>query len=258
MLRRTLASPALSLALSLTSFHAAAVGVGDRVEAYNYGWSAGTVVQIGSGDYAGYFLVKRDDSKIPQWTRADNVKPASAAAEKKAAEDAAKRNQTFQVGQRVMGYNYGWSAGTVMQMGTGDMAGYFLVKRDDFPKSPQWYRADNLKTMDEVHKEHGREAADLARGPRPGRYGIWSYGAPGAIPLYFGEFELQAGGRYRAWRAGKVLAGSGTWRYDAASRTVTWLSGPYREQWEGRFEVRAAGKIHSVYLKRNVVASNSL
>lgn len=249
-----------TLAGLLALAHLAVAGsghkVGDRVEAYEYGWSAATLVDIGSGSYAGYYKVRQDKyPKTPVWIKADNIRPISEQAEKQAAREAAERNRVFRNGERVMGYNYGWSAGTVQQAGTGSQAGYFLVKRDD-AKTPQWFSASNLKPMAEADAEKDAEAANLARGPRPGKYGIWSYGAPNSVPLYFGELEILGSGQYRTSGFGKQAAGNGAYRYDAATRTVSWLSGPYRDVWEGRFDVRGGGKVHSIYLKRNTVASN--
>ena len=160
----------------------------------------------------------------------------------------------FKVGDRVMAYNFGWNAGAVVEIGSGRDTGNFLIKRDN-SKIPQWYSASNLKSMAQEKQDNDSMAGDMANGPRVGRYGVWSHGAK---PLYFGDFELYQGGRYKYWRYGTEYAGDGTYRYDAAAKSVVWLSGPFQENWEGAFTVRAGGKIHTIHLKRSVEGNNSL
>lgn len=160
-----------------------------------------------------------------------------------------------QVGERVMANNFGWKPGAVQEVGTGKNAGYFLIKRDD-SKIPQWYSASNLKSSAEQGREDAVIAAALAQGPRVGKYGVWGYGAGS---LYYGDFELLKGGRYKYWRYGKDYAGDGAYRYNAAAKSVVWLSGPFHNnKWAGDFTVRAAGKVHTVHLTRTVEGGNSL
>ena len=97
-----------------------------------------------------------------------------------------------------------------------------------------------------------------ATGPRAGMYNILSYGAVGRPPLHLGYVEILAGNKYRSWRPGKVLAGEGEYRYDAGARTVTWASGPYKEEnWGGEFSADNGGKTHKIRLKRTTVAVNT-
>ena len=49
--------------------------VGDRVEAYDAGWNKGTVVELGSGNYQGYFLVKYDAFTTQRWFKPVNLRP---------------------------------------------------------------------------------------------------------------------------------------------------------------------------------------
>ena len=129
-----------------------------------------------------------------------------------------------------------------------------MIKRDD-SKIPQWYSANNLKSAAEQGRENAVIAAALAQGPRVGKYGVWGYGAGS---LYYGDFELLKGGRYKYWRYGKDYAGDGAYRYDAAAKSVVWLSGPFHDnKWEGKFDVRGGGKVHSVHLTRTVEGGNS-
>ena len=167
---------------------------------------------------------------------------------------AVQAHASFKVGERVMANNFGWKSGAVREVGTGKNAGYFLIKRDD-SKIPQWYSANNLKSAAEQGRENAVIAAALAQGPRVGKYGVWGYGAGS---LYYGDFELLKGGRYKYWRYGKDYAGDGAYRYDAAAKSVVWLSGPFHDnKWEGKFDVRGGGKVHSVHLTRTVEGGNS-
>jgi hypothetical protein len=93
-------------------------------------------------------------------------------------------------------------------------------------------------------------------GPRPGKYLIQSYGAPGAPPIFLGSFVL-SGSSYKSFLPGDKPAGEGTYRYDAAAKKVTWLSGPFAGQYDGDFTIEREGKTHKIRLKRTTVATNS-
>lgn len=97
-------------------------------------------------------------------------------------------------------------------------------------------------------------------GPRLGKYNIHSYGAVGSPPLFLGHVELMAGGKYRASRKSSGdYYGEGKYAYDAESKTVTWLSGPYKEdKWGGAFTIEREGKTHKIRLRRSTIATNSL
>lgn len=230
--------------------------VGDRVQArLYYSWKTATVAEVGAAGKAGQYMVNADDRpNNKEWLTENDLKPMTREAQGEAAELAAKRNQMFKVGERVMANNFGWKAGAVMEIGSGKNVGYFLIKHGD-SKIPQWYSANNLKPVAEQDREDTAVARALATGPRAGKYGVWSYGAK---PLYFGHFELYAGGRYKYWRYGREYAGDGAYRYDAGAKSVVWLSGPFHDnKWEGAFKVRAGGKVHTVHLTRTVEGGNS-
>jgi hypothetical protein len=100
-------------------------------------------------------------------------------------------------------------------------------------------------------------AADpLAAGPRAGKYRILSYGATGRPPLFLGSVVLD-GGHYTAYLPGDKPSGQGSYRYDAASHQVTWISGPYAGQWGGDFSIDREGKTHKIRLKSTTIATNS-
>lgn len=103
----------------------------------------------------------------------------------------------------------------------------------------------------------GLRGDDLATGPRPGTYRILSYGAVGKPPLVLGSFQLEAGGKYKAFLVGGKSAGEGTYEYQADRHEVVWKSGPYVGQWGGEFTVDREGKTHKIRLKRTTIATNS-
>ena len=98
------------------------------------------------------------------------------------------------------------------------------------------------------------------QGPRLGKYGIYSYGAVGNPPLYLGHFVLLSGGKYKVSRTSKEeYYGEGTYRFDAGASTVTWLSGPFKENgWGGEFTIDREGKTHKIRLKRTTIGTNSI
>ena len=102
-------------------------------------------------------------------------------------------------------------------------------------------------------------AADAGLAPRPGKYNVLSYGAVGRPPLYLGHIELQAGGKYRISRTSKAdYFGEGTYSFDAATSTVTWLSGPCKDDgWSGTFTIEREGKTHKIRLRPTTIATNS-
>jgi hypothetical protein len=98
---------------------------------------------------------------------------------------------------------------------------------------------------------------DYSAGPRAGKYLILSYGATSRPPLVLGSCVLSEGGKYEAFLPGDKPQGDGTYTYDAAKREVTWKTGPYVGQWEGKFEIDREGKTHKIRLKRTTIATNS-
>ncbi|MGQ0709551.1 MAG: hypothetical protein ACT4NV_07340 [Rhodoferax sp.] len=246
------------LALLLFCGSAAAFQAGDQVEVYEYGWYAGTVVAVGSAENAGYYQVRKTRyPKFPVWIRAENVKPLSAKVAKEEADYAAKATRVFKVGERVQVYNYGWYDGTVIEVGSGSSAGDFKVRRDDQPKLPAWFSASNIKPMAEVQEANKAEALALAQGPKPGRYVVQGVNVKSLFRIPYGDLVLESGGSYKRWNSDKSYMGAGSYRYNAAARRVEWLSGPLSNPaWGGKFEVRAGGKVQTIYLKDSTIATN--
>lgn len=101
--------------------------------------------------------------------------------------------------------------------------------------------------------------AGSATAPRLGKYNMLSYGAVDRPPLYLGHIELQAGGKYRISRTSKAdYYGEGTYSFDAATSTVTWLSGPCKDAgWSGTFTIEREGKTHKIRLRPTTISTNS-
>jgi hypothetical protein len=104
---------------------------------------------------------------------------------------------------------------------------------------------------------HAQGATAADAGPRPGKYHILSYGAPGRPPLALGSFVLKTGGKYETFLPGDKSGGQGTYKYDAAKRVVVWLTGPHVNYWGGDFTIERQGKTHSISLRRGTSATNS-
>lgn len=98
-------------------------------------------------------------------------------------------------------------------------------------------------------------AADA--GPRDGKYLIMSYGRVGSPPIHLGAVVLSAH-KYKAYLPGDKVAGEGEWAFDAKEQRVIWKSGPYKDQWDGKFEIDRGGKTHKIRLKSTTIATNSV
>src|SRR5689334_15234196 len=88
-------------------------------------------------------------------------------------------------------------------------------------------------------------------GPRLGKYNCLAFGAVGNPPILITSFELRPGGEYVEHNK------PGKYSYDAATKTVTWLSGINKDsQYGGKFEVQ--NNTHTVRMTRGAVCSNTL
>src|SRR5258707_80136 len=82
--------------------------------------------------------------------------------------------QNFNVGDKVEIYNSGgWYKGNIVEIGSGDMLGYYSVSYDGY-KQLQWMRTENIK----LQKVAAAKPAGDANGPRAATYIILSYGNP--------------------------------------------------------------------------------
>lgn len=158
--------------------------------------------------------------------------------------------QTFNIGDKVEINNSGGRyKGSVEQIGSGEWAGYYKVSYDGYT-GQQWMKASNIRLQTAV------AAPNTAAGPRNGMYIILSYGNP-SNPLRLGYFNL-AGGQYTYYDMAKKVIGSGSYTYNAGTKTVQWTSGPFKDSFHsGAFEIDRGGKTHKVRLNSVTIGSNS-
>jgi hypothetical protein len=155
--------------------------------------------------------------------------------------------QAWKVGDKVQYFDAGWWDAAVIEIGTGERAGYVKVKADKYA-SVQWTKS--------VRARPEAPAAPPSSGPRLGDYSVLSYGAPTSPPIRLGKIRLSSGGQYKFYDNGDNLLGQG--RYSFSGTEVTWLSGILQSQgWDGGFEVGQGGRVHNIRLKRGTIATNS-
>ncbi len=228
--------------------------VGDRVEAYDSGWLKGAVTGVGTGNYAGYYLVKYDDFNSERYFKPEYLRPGGPPAKPVV-------YPTYRVGDAVEGYDFGWYPAIVKDIRQGAKGPEYLLQYTKFSSS-RWYKPSDMRSAAsaaaEAAQSQAAAAAAAASGPRLGKYLIQSYGAVGAPPLFLGHFELMSGGRYRISRtSGAPYYGDGNYRYVAGSSAVQWLSGPLASpDWGGKFSL-VDGNRHRIELKKRTIATNS-
>lgn len=223
--------------------------VGDRVEAYDSGWNKGAVAAVGSGNYQGYYLVKYDEFSTQRYFKPDSLRPSGP-------KEAPKVYPAYNIGDRVDGYDFGWHSAKVTQIRAGKDSREYLLQYEQFTTA-RWYHPRDMRAAGAGAAEKTRDQAASAQGPRAGKYGIYSYGAASAPPLYLGHFELLASGQYRISRTSSApYYGEGAYRFNAAMATVEWLSGPLAApEWGGKFS--AEGARHRIALRTRTIATNS-
>lgn len=159
-------------------------------------------------------------------------------------------NGKYQIGQKVEAYNVGWYKATVIEIGSGNYAGYIKVHYDGY-SSNQYISESNIRLL------KNKPADNYAAGPRNGRYTIRSYGGNIYNPIILGYFDLN-GGKYKYYDAGINLIGPGTYSYDESNKQIIWMSGELKKyNSTAAFEISREGKTHTIQLKRGVPATNS-
>jgi hypothetical protein len=150
--------------------------------------------------------------------------------------------QGWKVGDKVQGWNIDWYDGTIAQVGSGNYAGYYLVKYDKF-STPQYVKAANVRARPGAAALKAA-AAGSAESPRPGRYACKGYG--GGAGQFRWYLQLTANGYQQ--KTPDLAAGS--YSFDKASKRLTFRSGPYsRLNWIGLFTVEREGKTHRIVLR---------
>jgi hypothetical protein len=176
-------------------------------------------------------------------------------------ETSSARAEDWKVGDRVEAYDSGafqWYSGAIAEIGTGAKTGSYLVKWDKWSGS-LWVPAKNIRPDGAGGKaKAAAEQAQSTTTPRLGRYLIMSYGDPSRPPLNLGYFELLTGGSYKVFDMGGKETGSGRYEYDAPTKQVRWISGPFlANKWDGGFEISREGKTHNIRFKRGTFGTNS-
>lgn len=156
---------------------------GQKVDAWNVDWYPATIVQAGSGQYAGYYYV-RYDSGTSQWIKAGNIRArAGAAPRARAAAANAPRAGRYVC----MGYNGGigmfrWYltiSGNAYRQTRPDLAGgafqYNAGARTlTFTSGPyarnNWIGLFSVEREGKTHKIVLRDRAAQAQGPRVREY----------------------------------------------------------------------------------------
>jgi hypothetical protein len=158
----------------------------------------------------------------------------------------------FRVGQKVEAFNSGWWKATIIEVGTGEMAGYLKVHYDNYSSaSDQYLAVKNIRPL------KNKQADNYGAGPRNGRYTIRSYGGNIYNPIILGYFDLK-NEKYTYYDAGENLIGAGTFSYNATGKQISWLTGALKKyNPDAPFEITREGKTHNVQLKRGTSASNS-
>jgi len=154
----------------------------------------------------------------------------------------------FSVGQKVEAYNVDWYKATITEIGSSNYVGYYKVRYDKY-NNEQWIKESNIRIAQ-------NETKDYVSGPRVGRYIILSYGNAYS-PITLGYFDL-GNGTYVYYNAAKKMIGNGKCLYNAKTKTVQWLSGPYKQAgWGGAFEIDRNGKTHKIRINKVTIGSNS-
>lgn len=242
-------------------------------------WDKATVIEVGAsggeheGEYKVHFIGYA--ASYDRWLQPIYFRKVAAGAAPAAAPKTA-----YQLNERIEVSTTGaWDKATVIEVGTagGAHEGEYKVHFDGYAASydrwllPVYFRkvaggaAASPATPAANAAPAGSSPATLtaaaasSSAPRSGKYNIMSYGAVGKPPLFLGHIDLQDGGKYRiSRRSSGEYYGEGTYSFDAATSTVTWLTGPCKDDgWSGTFTIEREGKTHKIRLKRTTIATNS-
>jgi hypothetical protein len=278
-----LARTAICLLLWITAVRLEAAPVSyqlnENIEVSTTGaWDKATIIEVGvpGGEHEGQYKVHFIGyaASYDRWLQPIYFRRVAAGAAPAVAPKTA-----YQLSERIEVSTTGaWDKATVIEVGTagGTHEGEYKVHFDGYAASydrwllPVYFRkvaggAPTTPTSTPAPAgataaTPAATAADSASAPRAGKYNIQSYGAVGNPPLFLGHIEIQEGGKYRiSRRSSGDYYGEGTYSFDAASSTVTWLSGPCKDDgWSGTFTIEREGKTHKIRLKRTTIATNSV
>jgi hypothetical protein len=156
----------------------------------------------------------------------------------------------LQKGDAIEAWDTGWYKARVLEIGTGEHHGYYLVRFDGYSSaSDRWVQAKNIRVAPRPNS---------SAPPRAGKYLIMGYGGNINNPIHIGYFILSGGNQYRYYNMGNKLLGAGRYRFNATSKEVRWLSGPFKKaNWGGKVEISRQGKTHTITINRATIGTNS-
>lgn len=258
--RRAFRILAAGIALTLCPPLPGAVHVGQKIEVEWHGtWYPAEVLAVNGEQcrihYAGY------GSNWDEWVGPERVRetlPKTPAAQGgDAAPQPSAQSDAWQMGDEVEAWNVAWYPASILEVGAGTHAGYYRVHFVNFSSaSDQWIKAADIRSRGSPAGGN-KTLPDAAAAPRLGRYRVTSTSVPGST-LVLGELELLDGGHYRVRLPGGRVRGEGTYVFDGATASVTWLSGPYHEDgFGGGWEITREGRTQQLRLSRGTVATNS-
>jgi hypothetical protein len=138
--------------------------------------------------------------------------------------------QNWHVGDKVQGYDVDWYDATIVEVGTGDHAGQYLVKYDRF-QGQKWLSAASIRTRPGMSPPSGSTAV-----VPPGRYTCYGYPASAGVFRWY----LDLGSTTYQQRTPDLPAGH--YGYDAAHSAIMFVDGPYANNgWFGRLQ-RTGGR----------------
>ena len=141
----------------------------------------------------------------------------------------------WHVGDKVQGYDVDWYDATILEVGSGDHAGEYLVKYDKY-SGEKWLSAESIRARPSA------PAAAGAAGVQPGRYACYGYPGPGGAFRWY----LDIGDATYQQHTPDLPAGH--YAYDAADSVMLFTDGPYAANgWFGR--LGSAGGRSSIVLR---------
>jgi hypothetical protein len=251
--------PLFAWLMCLAALGAQAAQPGDIVEVNAYGnW--GTLGKVLRADQYGILVLYRNEdgsyNESTGFTRyfdPKDVRPAvsatpgtvvpvarnapAAASDNSGSQPAAG---AFQVGDRVRGWNIAWYDGTVVKVGSGSYAGYYLIKHDEYSQDSYYAQANVRRLGAAPTARPGRSvvaptvapAADSggsagAAGPKAGTYGCGVFLSGRYTPTQ----TITLDGRRYTTNHGD----GGSYVYDAASLHLDFRGGALADQ-VGQYE----------------------
>jgi hypothetical protein len=129
----------------------------------------------------------------------------------------------WQVGDKVQGYDVGWYDATILEVGTGDHAGEYLVRYDKY-STEKWLSAASIQA-----RPDGEAPAAVANGVQAGRYACYGYsGATGTFRWYLDIGDA-------TYRQHTPDLPAGHYDYRAAEGIMLFSDGPYAANgWFGK------------------------